>query len=271
MSVALATPRWTSTSFHGALVELLAFGLKNAASCLFPILIFASLALARVIHVPHVARYDLLLVICVAIQITMVRLRLETRREALAITLFHLLGLAMEIHKVRLGRWEYPEEAFTKVCGVPLYSGFMYASVASFMCQAWRRLDLRFHAWPRLWVALALGAAIYVNFMTNCVLPDVRAPLIVLVMIAFRRTRVSFVTKERVRTQPLVASFTLIGSFVWIAENIGTYLGAWRYPYQTSGWQPVHLSKLVSWALLVVVSLVLVHALQTFRRRATAS
>src|SRR5215213_4609669 len=104
---------WSTPSLKGGFEELLAFGFKNAMSCLFPVLIFASLALSRVVHIPHVARYDLLLVICLAIQIAMVRLRLETRREALVITVFHVLGLAMEIHKVRQGSWAYPEQAYT--------------------------------------------------------------------------------------------------------------------------------------------------------------
>jgi uncharacterized membrane protein YoaT (DUF817 family) len=271
MNVALAHPR---SSHHepptarGAFEELLAFGWKNAASCLFPVLIFTSLALSRVVHVPHVHRYDLLLVVCLGIQIAMVRLGLESRREAFIITVFHLLGLAMEIHKVRLGSWAYPESALTKVGNVPLYSGFMYASVASFMCQAWHRFDLRFEHWPRTWVALALAAAIYVNFMTNHVLYDVRWVLVVLLAIAFRKTQVSFVTtKGRVRKLPMLLSFAFIGGFVWLAENIGTYLGAWRYPYQENGWQPVHISKLVSWGLLVVVSLVLVHVLLVTLRK----
>jgi uncharacterized membrane protein YoaT (DUF817 family) len=265
MNVALAhsSSLRSVPSAKGAFEELCAFGWKNAASCLFPVLIFASLALSRVVHIPYVPRYDALLVVCLGIQIAMVRLGLESRREAFIITVFHLLGLAMEMHKVRLGSWAYPESAFTKVGGVPLYSGFMYASVASFMCQAWHRFDLRFHAWPRTWVALALAAAIYVNFMTNHVLYDVRWVLVVLLAIAFRKTHVSFVTKGRIRRLPMLLSFAFIGGFVWLAENIATYFGAWRYPYQENGWQPVHVAKLVSWGLLVVVSLVLVHVLRS--------
>jgi len=33
---------------------------------------------------------------------------------------------------------------------------------------------------------------------------------------------------------PLSLSFVLIGAFLWAAENAGTFLGAWRYPDQTS-------------------------------------
>ncbi len=272
MNVALApaaTPR-TSVSVRHAVEELLFFGWKNAVSCLFPVLIFALLAISKVVHVSHVARYDLLLVLCLAIQIAMVRFGLESKREALIITIFHALGLMMEMHKVRLGSWSYPEEAYTKVGGVPLYSGFMYASVASFMCQATHRFQLRFEGFPRRSVAFVLAAAIYINFMTNYLLPDVRQMLVALLVIAFRKAHVSFVAKERARRMPLLLSFTLIGAFVWIAENIGTFLGAWRYPNQEHGWEPVHVSKLVSWALLVIVSLVLVHLLRARAEKTAA-
>ena len=49
----------------------------------------------------------------------------------------------MELFKVHKGSWSYPEEAYTKFFGVPLYSGFMYASVASYMCQAWHWFNLK--------------------------------------------------------------------------------------------------------------------------------
>src|SRR5690242_16098837 len=106
------------------LAELAAFGVHCALACLFPVAIFAALAALRV--VPH--RYDLMLVVCLGVQVWMVQAKLETHGEAKVITLFHLLGLAMEIHKVRVGSWAYPDAAWTKVAGVPLYSGFMYAS-----------------------------------------------------------------------------------------------------------------------------------------------
>ncbi len=260
MHLALASRPHLANQLESAARELIAFGWKNAISCLFPALIFLSLALTRL--VPS-GRYDLMLVVCLGVQVAMVHLGLETRREAFIITVFHVLGLAMEIHKVRLGSWAYPQPALTKIYGVPLYSGFMYASVASFMCQAWHRFDLRFEAWPRPTVAIALASAIYVNFMTNHVLPDARWLLVGLLTIAFRRTRVSFATVcGRVRTLPMLLCFALIGGFVWLAENIGTYFGAWCYPYQQNGWQPVHPAKLVSWGLLVVVSLVLVKLLR---------
>lgn len=48
--------------------------------------------------------------------------------------------------------------------------------------------------------------------------------------------------------------------FLWLAENIATYLGAWRHPHQLHGWQPVALEKFGSWALLISVTFVIVAA-----------
>ncbi|RAX23078.1 MULTISPECIES: DUF817 family protein [unclassified Actinomyces] len=61
---------------------------------------------------------------------------------------------------------------------------------------------------------------------------------------------------------PTAVSFVLIGVFLWLAENIGTFLNAWRYPDQQAGWHLVHVGKLGSWALLVTLSFVLVAAVK---------
>jgi uncharacterized membrane protein YoaT (DUF817 family) len=55
-------------------------------------------------------------------------------------------------------------------------------------------------------------------------------------------------------------SFVLIGFFLWVAENLATYVGAWRYPYQLHGWQPVSLEKFGAWSLLISITVVLVAA-----------
>jgi uncharacterized membrane protein YoaT (DUF817 family) len=31
---------------------------------------------------------------------------------------------------------------------------------------------------------------------------------------------------------PLLLGLVLIGFFVWLAENLGTFFGVWRYPNQ---------------------------------------
>ena len=238
-------------------VELLHFGRKNALACVFPVFIFAMLALAQAVPLP-IARYDFLLLACLGMQALMLATGLETRDELKVITLFHALGLALELFKVHVGSWSYPEDAVFKFAGVPLYSGFMYASVASYMVQAWRRFGLRFLDWPPTALVVPLGALVYLNFFTHHALPDLRYALIVAVLVVFGRTRVAFTPVATPRGMPLVLAFLLIGVFVWFAENIATYLGAWQYPDQQDGWRMVSPAKLTSWSLLVIVSLMAV-------------
>ena len=251
---------------RAAFAELASFGLNNALSCIFPVLIFVFLGLSRRFEIPFLPRYDALLLACLGAQAWMVKSGLETKDELKVITIFHLLGLLMEIQKVRVGSWAYPEQAYSKLCGVPLYSGFMYASVASFMCQAWRRLDLRFVAWPARAPSIALGALIYLNFFTNHYIPDVRLILMVGVAALFFRTKVEFTCAGSARRMPMILAFLFIASFLWGAENIATYLGAWKYPYQMLAWHPVHLEKLGSWFVLAIVSLIIVGELKLTKR-----
>ena len=66
---------------------------------------------------------------------------------------------------------------------------------------------------------------------------------------------------------PVPVSTLLVTLFIWIAENLGTYARAWRYPHQAEGWQLVGLSKLGSWYLLMIISVVLVSLVQVPRTR----
>ena len=59
---------------------------------------------------------------------------------------------------------------------------------------------------------------------------------------------------------PLNVSFGLIGFFVWVAENWATHFHGWVYPNQLDGWEPVHFSKVLSWSLMVVVSVNILYA-----------
>lgn len=59
----------------------------------------------------------------------------------------------------------------------------------------------------------------------------------------------------------------MIGFFLWVAENMATFLGAWQYPDQGDVWQMGHAGKFGSWVLLVSLSFVLVSLLD---RRAAA-
>lgn len=247
--------------------HLFLFAWKQALCCVFPVILFAAMAVTRVISVPSIPRYDLILLVCLATQAGMFLTRLETKDELKVITMFHLVGLGLELFKVNMGSWSYPEAAWTKLEGVPLYSGFMYASVASYICQAWKRFDLVFDRWPNGVLTASLAVLIYANFFTHHWWPDFRWVLTACLVPLFWRTTVRFTVGDRRYRMPVLLSFLLIAFFIWIAENISTFLGAWQYPHQAAGWSVVHWGKISSWFLLVIISLIIVVQLKDLKYR----
>jgi len=253
---------WIPARLRVGIERLAFFTIQEALACIFPVLIFLTLAVTKVVPIPGLHRYDVILVFCLLIQAGMYLAGLETRDELKVIGVFHLLGIALELFKVHHGSWSYPEEAWSKVGGVPLYSGFMYASVASYLCQAWRRLDVRLHGWPPGFVIVPLAIAVYGNFFTHHWLPDIRWWLTAAIFVVFLRTRVTFRVPDTRLWMPLPLAFFLIGLFVWFAENIATFFNAWQYPSQADGWRMVDIQKLSSWFLLVIISFIAVAALK---------
>ncbi|TQR19640.1 DUF817 domain-containing protein [Psychrobacillus vulpis] len=242
--------------------NFLQFVYLQALSCIFPVIIFAALAISKLITIPYLPRYDFILIICLAAQVFMLVTKLESWDEFKVICLFHVIGLALELFKVHMGSWTYPEEAYSKFFGVPLYSGFMYASVASYICQSWRRLDLHIYNWPKPFFAVGISVLIYLNFFAHHFTYDIRWVLKGLLVIIFFRTIVTFQLNEQVYKMPMILSFLLIGFFIWIAENITTFFGAWQYPNQEASWSLVHIGKISSWFLLVIISIIIVAQLK---------
>jgi uncharacterized membrane protein YoaT (DUF817 family) len=113
--------------------EFVRFGIKQAWACLFGGLMVA-LILATSRWYPAGAaltRYDFMFLAALAIQAAMLAFRLETIEEAKIILIFHIVGTAMEYFKTGVGSWVYPEASLFRIGGVPLFSGFMYASIGS--------------------------------------------------------------------------------------------------------------------------------------------
>jgi uncharacterized membrane protein YoaT (DUF817 family) len=236
--------------------QLVRFTWLELQSCVFAAAIFAGLLVAYVVPLP-LATYDAMLIWCAVVTVALWVLGLESWREVLVICGFHALGLGLELFKVHVGSWAYPGEAVTKVAGVPLFAGFMYAAVGSYICQAWRRFDLRVTAYPALATSF-VAVAIYANFFTHHWILDLRVALAVLGLVVLRRSMVHFTVGDARYRMPLALSFVLIGLFLWLAENAATYLEAWQYPGQEHAWQAVHTAKIGAWALLVTMSFVLV-------------
>ena len=247
-----------------ATCEFLVFGIKQAAACVFAGSFLFLLAVSSHISIPGLARYDFLFLGAIAIQIVLVAVRLENWREVAVLSLFHLIGVGLELFKTSpsIRSWSYPEPAFFHLKTVPLYSGFMYASVASYIMQSWRLMQLKITEFPPFYLAVGLCAAIYANFFTDHYIVDLRWPLAACVLLFFRRTQVHFIVTNKVRRMPAALSFLLIGFFTWVAENIATYFGAWQYPHQKRQWAIVGPTKISSWMLLVIISFIIVAALK---------
>ena len=208
-----------------------------------------------------VARYDALTVAALAIQFLMLRLGLETWEEAKVILLFHVTGTVMELFKTSVGSWLYPEPSLLRIGGVPLFTGFMYAAIGSYIARCWRLFDFRFTRHPPFSATLALAVSIYTNFFTHHYGPDLRLLLFAASAALFWRAKIHFRVWRTWRWMPLLLGQVLVAVFIWLAENIGTFAGGWIYPSQRHGWVPVGVGKLGSWFLLMLISYVMVTAI----------
>jgi uncharacterized membrane protein YoaT (DUF817 family) len=244
--------------------EFLYFGAKQARACLFAGLFFVAVFLVPREGVLGLPKYDALLVFALGIQAWMVATGLETWDELKAISLFHVVGFALEAFKTSaaVGSWSYPDFAYTKLFGVPLFSGFMYAAVGSYIIQAWRLFDLRVRHHPPYWMATAVACLIYANFFTHHFIADLRWYIAACALGLYARSVVLFRPLDRDRRMPLLLSFLLIGFFLWVAENISTFFGVWRYPNQVGAWAAVHIGKWSSWSLLVIMTFTIVASLK---------
>lgn len=231
---------------------------KHIIACTFPFALIACLAITKFVYIPGVPRYDLLFVLCLGIQWLMIKLRLESLREAAVVAIFHILGLGLEIYKVNQGSWSYPEFSYLNVYGAPLYSGFMHGSVASFMCLAWKQFDLKSTGWLSPHQSWPIAIAVYSLFFSSHASTLFRTATLVFILFLFWKCQVHYTVQKQRYRMPMSLAFVLIGFMIWVAENIATYLGAWKYPYQLEVWQPVHAAKIVSWSLLMIVSLIIV-------------
>jgi uncharacterized membrane protein YoaT (DUF817 family) len=244
--------------------EFLRFGVKQAWSCLFGFLM-VGLLIATHFFYPRefvLARYDFLFLAALAIQALLLATRFESLQEAKVILLFHLVGTAMEVFKTAVGSWIYPDPAFFRIGGVPLFTGFMYAAIGSYMMRAWMVFDFRFIRHPPIWMVATLAVAIYANFFLHHYLWDLRIALYAGTAALFARTWIFYRVHHSWRSMPLLLAALLAASFIFLAENIGTFTRTWLYPSQLAVWSPVGAAKLGSWFLLQIVSYALVIAVK---------
>lgn len=246
--------------FGQAATEFLAFGLKQAYACIFGGLLLALILATRFAYPADagLSRYDFLFLSALVLQGIMLATRLETPDEARIILIFHVVGTAMEIFKTSAGSWIYPEDSLFRIGGVPLFTGFMYAAVGSYLARVSRIFQFAYSGYPAPWATWLLALAIYVNFFSHHFIIDLRPGLFAVVFLLYGRTWVHYSVYRYRHRMPLVLGFFLVALFIWIAENIGTFARAWQYPHQADAWTLVSLAKLNAWVLLMIISFVLV-------------
>lgn len=240
--------------------EALLMLLQGLVSCISALAFFVILISSKYFPLGIIPRYDFILIMAIVVQILLVITKQETLEELKTISYFHLLGLLLELFKCHpdIGSWSYPEFAYSKFFGVPLYSGFMYAAVASFILHFWRRCYLTIEGYQHPKAILWIAALIYINFFSHHFMGDFRWLLTAILLMLLWNTRIRF-TVYKVRYHlPLLIGFLLLGGLIWVAENIATFYSAWQYPNQKGTWQLVHLGKINSWGLLVVMTFVIV-------------
>ena len=261
--------RILDTIYGWPMGAVLVFGIKQAWAALFGGLLLLAIVVTKLVELPWLSRYDWLFVIAIIIQIGMLAFRLERPREVITILVFHLVGLGMEIFKTSamIGSWQYPGYAFFHVAGVPLFSGFMYAAVGSYIARAWRVLELELHDYPKRVYTVLLGAAIYINFFSHHFVPDLRWLLFIGVAYLYARTTVTYRLNKHLHQMPLLLGFVLIAFFIWLAENVATFTQTWLYPSQVDHWHIVSVQKLGSWLLLMIISFIMIDVLHTIYAR----
>lgn len=254
----------------GSFSEFIYFGFKQAWACIFGGLLLAGIIVTGM-WFPDIgiSRYDFLFIYAISIQACLLIFKLESWRELGVILLFHAMATAMELFKTSdgIGSWSYPENSMLRIGNVPLFTGFMYSAVGSYMARSWRIFDFKFTQFPPLWLAGTIAILAYVNFFTHHYLIDMRWPLIAVGAIIFAKTSIQFTPKFHSLRMPLLLGFCLVASFIYLAENLGTLAKAWQYPSQENGWKPVHFSKFTAWYLLMQLSFILIYALRQLEFR----
>lgn len=248
------------TGIYGALIEFVVFGLKQGWACLFGGLLLGLIIVTRYAwpDALPITRYDFLFLAAISIQLAMLVFKLETWREAKVILIFHVVGTIMELFKTSVGSWTYPDAAFFQLGAVPLFSGFMYAAIGSYMARINRIFDIRLSNYPPLWATLVLAVAIYLNFFSHHFIYDFRYVLFAVSGLLFWRSGLHYRVHRFWHRMPLLIGFGLVTLFIWIAENIGTFTRTWLYPSQSETWTLVGYEKFGAWFLLMIISVVLV-------------
>jgi uncharacterized membrane protein YoaT (DUF817 family) len=141
--------------------DLLWFGKTQILACLFGILLLGGLMLTRY-WLPDVnlSRSDLLFLYALSLQAALIAFRLEHKDEIIVILAFHFLSTLMEWFKTSpvVSSWAYPDEnVLFRIYQVPMFAGFLYSAVGSYIARLWSLFEFRFTNFPPVWMTVVLA------------------------------------------------------------------------------------------------------------------
>jgi len=242
------------------LTEAKFFIYKQAKAAIFGGVLLIALLVTKYISVPGIYRYDLLFIIAIITQVILILTKNEEPKEILVIAIFHICAMTMELFKTSpaVGSWAYPEPAIFAIGSVPLFTGFMYSAIGSYIARSWRINHFEFKNLPSKPKLLTIGILIYANFFTNHFIYDLRYLLFAYLLALFWKTKFYVdLSHRRYQVHPLLTNF-LFAFVIWMAEQAGTFARAWIYPNQADGWHPVSFHMFTSWYMLLIFSFVLI-------------
>jgi len=239
---------------------LLVFSWKLICSSLFAWVFFLLLIFGKFVTTFWLHFYDFLFLSIFLTQVVFILTKFESWDDVKIILIFHILWFIMEAFKVHpwIGAWSYPDPWFFTLLNVPLYSGFMYSAVGSFIFKAWGNLQLKFTNFPKFKYIVPMAIITYINFFSHHILPDIRYIIVLCVVLVARKTFAWFSIRDKYYKMPVLLGLFFSWFFLWLAENIATFFWAWVYPYQNLWWTMVSWHKILSWFLFFIVSIVVI-------------
>lgn len=147
--------------------EFWLFGLKQAYASIFGSFLLAVMIITSFWYpLESIHRYDFIFLSAIVFQIVLLVSRLETLRESVVIVVFHLVATIMELFKTSdaIASWFYPEDYFFGIGNVPLFTGFMYSAVGSYITRVWRIFELEYSWYPPRITTVLLVILIYGNY-----------------------------------------------------------------------------------------------------------
>ena len=250
--------------------DFLIFIYRQAYACIFGFFLVFMIIVTKYYYPLEwiLYRYDFLFISAILFQIFLVATKLESWKEVGIIAIFHAVAMVMEIFKTHpsIGSWTYPGDFSLGIMWVPLFAGFMYSAVGSYIARVWRIFEFRYIGFPKKIYTIAIALSVYINFFSHHFIWDFRYIIIILVLLTFWRTQIYFRPNKKYYSMNLAFGFLLVASVIWIAENIATYAKVWVYPSQTLLWHMVGFEKITAWFLLMIISFVLISLIHKPRK-----